>query len=189
MDKRTKLVLIISVVLLVLLWFFWPSSSGTKGDKALKAQTREAALSANPQSGEYRQFVEQNRNLFTEANMYSFDQLMEMARSGRLSLVAELWKMRTKCEGGPITTDENAVPKRTMSADECNIRIENFLREQYPPPANEKMIALFRTYLRYEDAMRTLHLTESMPLSERLEIMKKKRREFFSESDARLVFG
>ncbi|MBV6494777.1 MAG: Lipase chaperone [Turneriella sp.] len=188
MDKRTQLLVTLSLGVVLLLWLFWPSSA-KKHERELAAQAKLAALSANPNSGEYRLFVEQNRNLFTEPNMYSFDKLMEMASSGRLSLVAELWKLRSKCEGGNITTDENAQPAHTMNPDECNIRIENFLREQYPSYANEKLIKLFRTYLQYEDAMRRMHLSEKMPLPERLEALKKKRREFFSESDAKLIFG
>ncbi len=175
MDKR-KLIYILPVLLLVLLWIFWPDSEEDKKAKILRDQAKRAAQASNPQSGEYREFIDQNKKLFTEEGMYSFSQLMEMARTGRLSLVAELWKLRTRC-------GEN------MNFDECNIRIENFLREQYPKPDNEKMIALFRNYMRYEDAMRRLQVSDKMPLAERLEFMKKKRREFFSDADAQLIFG
>jgi len=190
MDRR-KLLYILPAVILVLLWLFWPESEDDKKLRNLKDQARRAAMAANPQSGEYREFVETNRKLFSEENMYSFSQLMEMARTGRLSLVAELWKLRTKCNGGvdAAVVAEGAQKPPAMSFDECNIRIENFLRQQYPAPDNEKLIALFRNYMRYEDAMRRFHLPDNTPMAERLEFIKKKRREFFNDADAQLVFG
>lgn len=191
MDKR-KLIYILPVLFLVLLWLSWPDSEEDKKLKSLKDQAKKAAMAANPQSGEYREFVDQNRKIFTEEGMYSFSQLMEMARTGRLSLVAELWRLRTKCAAPPAGSPAPAVPSEgatAMNIDECNIRIENFLREQYPKPENEKIVGLFRNYLRYEDAMRRLEVSDKMPLAERLELMKKKRREFFSEADAQLIFG
>jgi Proteobacterial lipase chaperone protein len=186
MDKR-KLIYILPVLFLAVLWIFWPDSEEDKKIKLLKNQAKRAALAANPQSGEYREFIEQNKKLFTEEGMYSFSQLMEMARTGRLSLVAELWRLRTKCD--TAAPDKDGKQTQQMNFDECNIRIENFLREQYPKPDNEKMITLFRNYMRYEDAMRRLQVSEKMPLAERLEFMKKKRREFFSDADAQLIFG
>lgn len=175
MNKKLVYILV-PVIFLLLLYIFWPESDEGRKTRELKEQAKRAALMANPASGEHREFVEQNKKLFSEENMYSFAQLMELARTGRLSLIAELWKMRSKC-------GEN------INYDECNIRIENFLREQYPAPDNEKIIALFRNYLRYEDAMRRFKLPESISMSERLELIKKKRREFFSEADAQLIFG
>lgn len=188
MDKR-KLIYIIPPLLLVLLWVFWPDSEEEKKIKLLKDQAKRAALMANPQSGEHREFIDQNKKLFTEEGMYSFSQLMDMARTGRLSLVAELWRLRTKCDAGMPDKDGKPAQGQQMNIDECNTRIENFLREQYPKPDNEKIVNLFRNYLRYEDAMRRLQVSDKMPLGERLELMRKKRREFFSEADAQLIFG
>jgi bisphosphoglycerate-dependent phosphoglycerate mutase len=189
MDKR-KLLYFLPVFVLLALWLFWPDSEEERKLRQLEDQARKAALSANPQSGEYREFAEQNRRLFTEENMYSFSQLMEMARTGRISLVSELWRLRTKCGvGGSESPDGTGATAPQMNFDECNIRIENFLREQYPAPENEKIIALFRGYLRYEDAMRRFNIPENLTAAERYDFIKKKRREFFSESDAQLIFG
>jgi hypothetical protein len=189
MDKR-KLLYFLPVLLLVLLWLFWPDSEQTSKLRQLEEQARKAALAANPQSGEYREFLEQNRRLFMEENMYTFNQLMELARTGRISLVSELWRLRTKCGvGGADLPDGTGTAAPRMNFDECNIRIENFLREQYPAPDNEKIIALFRAYLRYEDAMRRFNIPENLSATERYEYIKKKRREFFSESEAQLIFG
>lgn len=188
MEKR-KLLYILPVVVLALFWLFWPETEEDKKLKTMKDQARRAALAANPQSGEHREFIEQNKKLFIEENMYTFNQVMEMARTGRLSLVAELWKLRTKCGVGPVNSEKDANTAPQMNFDECNIRIENFLRQQYPPPDNEKIISLFRGYMRYEDAMRRFHLPDNTPIAERLEYIKKKRREFFSEADAQLIFG
>lgn len=188
MEKR-KLMYILPVVVLAALWLFWPETEEEKKLKSMKDQARRAALAANPQSGEHREFIEQNKKLFMEENMYTFSQVMEMARTGRLSLVAELWRLRTKCGIGSDGSNKDGQAAPQMSFDECNIRIENFLRQQYPPPDNEKMIALFRGYLRYEDAMRRFVLPDNTPMAERLELMRKKRREFFNDADAQLIFG
>lgn len=191
MDRR-KLLFFLPGLLLVLLWLFWPDSEEDRKLKQLKDQAKQAALAANPQSGEYREFAEQNKKLFTEENMYSFSQLIELARTGRLSLVAELWRLRSRCGSetdGGAEPAAGGSPSPKMSFEECNIRIENFLREQYPPPDNEKIVNLFRNYMRYEDAMRRFNLPENISISERLELIKKKRREFFSEADAQLIFG
>ncbi len=188
-DKR-KLLYFLPVLVLFLLWAFWPDSEEKRKLRQLEDQARKAALAANPESGEYREFIEQNRRLFTEENMYSFSQLMELARTGRISLVSELWRLRTKCgvaAGDLPDGSGRAAPQ--MNFDECNIRIENFLREQYPAPDNEKIIALFRSYLRYEDAMRHFNIPENLSPTERYDYIKKKRREFFSEADAQLIFG
>lgn len=189
-DKR-KFLYFLPLLILFLFWLLWPEVSDEKELRLLAEKARKAALASNPGTGEYRQFVEENKRLFTEENMYSFAQLMDLARTGRISLVSELWRLRTKCgvTPAPVSDEEGAPRIPAMNFDECNIRIENFLREQYPAPDNEKLIALFRTYLRYEDAMRRFVLPEDLPIHERYELIKKKRREFFSEADARLIFG
>jgi len=180
------------VIVIALAYFLWPESAEDKKVRELTEQAKKAAMASNPQSGEYRTFVEENKKLFTEENMYSFAQLMDLARTGRVSLVSELWKLRSRCV--PKTAEGEQNPSLTgdavkMNMDECNIRIENFLRAQYPAPDNEKMIALFRNYLRYEDAMRSFRLPDKATDGERLELVKKKRREIFSDADANLIFG
>lgn len=187
-DKR-KLLYFLPLLILVLFWWLWPATDDGRELRVLAEKARRAALSANPGTGEYRQFVEENKRLFTEENMYSFAQLMDLARTGRISLVSELWRLRTKCGVAPVPSEQGEPRMPQMNFDECNIRIENFLREQYPAPENEKLIALFKTYLRYEDAMRRFVLPEDLPIHERYELIKKKRREFFSEADAKLIFG
>jgi lipase chaperone LimK len=198
MNRRSILILT-PIVLLALLWLFWPESAEKKKEKTLREQATHAAMASNPGSGEYRQFVEENRKLFTEENMYTLSQLLEMARTGRISLVTELWRLRTRCEAGgekalnpdkvvPIESPDSS-KATAMNIEECNLRIENFLREQYPAPENEKIIGLFRNYLRYEDAMRHFKMPEKITIKERYELLKNKRREIFGEADATLVFG
>lgn len=111
MEKR-KLLYVLPVVVLALLWLFWPETDEDRKLKSMKDQARRAALAANPQSGEHREFIEQNKKLFVEENMYTFSQLMEMARTGRLSLVAELWRLRTKCGVGSDGSDKDAQLRR-----------------------------------------------------------------------------
>ena len=194
MNKRKIITLVpVAILLVFAAAYFWPESEDDKKTKALKSQAFRAAQAANPASGEYRQFAEDSKSLFVQENMYTFAQLMEMARTGRISLVAELWKLRHKCEGGGKTaetakTDEEAASPK-MNIEECNLRIEAFLREQYPAPENEKMLKLFRDYVRYEDTMRHFNIPENLTVEERMVIIKKKRREVFSEADAQLIFG
>lgn len=195
MNKRNVLLAAPILILFFLLaWFLWPESEEDKKIKALKTQALRAAQAANPASGEYRQFAADSKSLFTEENMYTYAQLIEMARTGRISLIAELWKLRQKCDsrGATEPTKEQAseaAPAPKMNAEECNLRIEAFIREQYPAPDNEKLLKLFRDYLRYEDTMRRFILPENLSVEERQQQIKKKRREIFSESDAQLVFG
>lgn len=195
MEKRKLLLYLpLGIILLLTAVWLWPESEEDKKIKALKAQAVRAAQAANPASGEYRQFAEESKSLFTEDNMYTYAQLVEMARTGRISLIAELWKLRHKCdsrgqnETGKEQTAE-ATPAPKMNLDECNLRIEAFIREQYPAPENEKLLKLFRDYLRYEETMRRFVLPDNLTVEERQQQIKKKRREIFSESDAQLVFG
>jgi len=195
MDKRKILLYVpVAIVLLILAAWLWPESDDDKKIKALKAQAQRAAQAANPASGEYRQFAEESKSLFAEENMYTYSQLVELARTGRIMLVAELWKLRQKCDGraggeAAKAMASDSTPAPQMNLEECNLRIEAFLREQYAAPDNEKLIKLFRDYLRYEDAMRRFILPENLTVEERMALIKKKRREVFSESDAQLVFG
>ncbi len=194
MDKRKILMLApVAILLVLVIAYFWPESDEDKKSKALRTQALRAAQAANPASGEYRIFAEESKSLFMQENMYTYAQLIELARTGRILLVAELWKLRHKCEEGAAKPEngkadaEPASPR--MNIDECNLRIEAFLREQYPAPENEKILKLFRDYLRYEDTMRRFSLPENLTVEERMAQIKKKRREVFSESDAQLVFG
>ncbi|MCX7631786.1 MAG: lipase chaperone [Turneriella sp.] len=188
--RNVKALYLIPVLVLFGIWFFWPERSTNK-QRQLEEQARRAALSANPASPEHREFLEQNRRLFAEEGMYSFEQLMELARTGRISLVGELWQLRRKCGVTGIRPEDQEAPAQQplMNLEECNIRIENFLRSHYPPPGNEKLVSLFRNYLRYEDAMRQMRIPEGLSPQERFEFIRKKRREFFSEEDAKLIFG
>lgn len=188
MNKRI-LIYALPFVALGILWLFWPEKKNTNKEDELKKQAERAAMAANPASGEYRTFVDENKRLFSEENMYTFNQLMEMARLGRISLVSELWQLRTKCgtEGG--SEEGGSVAEPRMSYEECNVRIENFLREEYPAPDNDKLVQLYRNYIKYEDAMRRLSMPDETPIAERLSTIRKKRREFFSEKDAHLIFG
>ena len=115
------------------------------------------------------------QSLFDEADLWTFEKLIEMARTGRISLVSELWRLRRKCPPA-------------MTRYDCNIRIKQFLLSRYKPPGNERLTDLLLKYLRYEEIMSTYQIDQTDP-AKRYEIIRGKRRELFGTEDARLMFG
>lgn len=115
-------------------------------------------------------------DLFDEEGMLSYDELMAQARKGTISLVSELWRMRRNC------------PK-DMDFHVCNEKLRAFIGKKFPYPDNEKLIALFDKYIRYEQTMMETKFGENLTNQQRYAAIKQKRRELFGEEDAKLVFG
>lgn len=101
--------------------------------------------------------------------------ILNAVRAGRINLPFELRKLRAECP-------------RTASPQECNQSIVDYLYS-LPEPDNQKLVELFNTYLRYEEARTDLKGPPGMDLLEKYEVIKKKRREIFGDDQARLVFG
>jgi len=120
--------------------------------------------------------TEEAYGLFDEEVSLSYEELINRSRDGRVSLISELWRLRRQC---PSEMDYN----------ECNVRIRLYLSEKFPPPGNEKLLELFRKYLRYEQIMTEFRMPDHLTDSQRYELIQKKRREIFGEEDSKLVFG
>lgn len=114
--------------------------------------------------------------LFGNQPFLSYNEIMERARSGRLELVSELWKIRRMC------------PPQ-MSPEDCNLRIRVFLEENFPPPGGSKLSQLFARYLKYESFMRENKPPEGLSPTEQYAWIKEQRRKIFGDAAAGLIFG
>jgi len=115
-------------------------------------------------------------DMFDEEGVLSYDQLIEQAKLGKISLVSELWRMRRNC------------PKE-MDFNECNEKLRAFISKKFPYPDNEKLLALFDKYIKYESTMMQTKVPENLTNQQRYAFIKQKRRELFGEEDAHLIFG
>ncbi|AYV56555.1 hypothetical protein EFP84_14300 [Leptospira kmetyi] len=169
---------LISVVLIALIWFVF--FSGGKGASGFSSSPEGEFTLQRSESGEWvlnQAVVDTSRRIFDEnGNWLSFDDLMHYAATGEVNLVSELWGLRRQCP-------ENVV------YEQCNEIIRAFIADHYTGKDAEYLMKLFSGYLRYETTMREYELSDKLSRAEKYEIVKKKRREFFSENDAKLIFG
>ncbi len=116
------------------------------------------------------------RSLFEGIEVLSYEQLIQAARRGEVSLVSELWRLRRQCP-------------EDMDRYDCNIRIRQFIMDKFLPPGNEQLVELFTKYLKYEEEMSRFEMPGDLTLKQQYELIREKRRDFFGPEDARLVFG
>lgn len=180
--ERSKLFLILGAVLVVLLGAFLIFSPSKK-KKVTKEVTsdvdayKEAVNGMKTESGSFNdEVVKSSASLFDDGNMLSYDEIIERASKGKIDLVSELWTLRNKCGAD-------------MTVSECNARIEVFLNSNYPPPANKHLAEIFSKYLDYENYMRNTTISSDLSDKEKYDLVQKYRRKFFSEKDAKLIFG
>lgn len=126
--------------------------------------------------GNAGQLTEEAFGMFDDPSQLTYDNLLAAAKSGKISLVSELWKLRRSCPKG-------------MSRYDCNIRIRLFIKEKFPPPGGEHLVELLNKFLAYEETMAEFQIPSDLSYEERYELIKKKRREVFGSDDAHLVFG
>ncbi|MDV6236622.1 lipase secretion chaperone [Leptospira ellisii] len=172
------LVGLIAAVLIALVWFvFFNPSSGSKGSSS--DSDAEFTLQRS-ESGEWvlnQAVVDTSRRIFDEnGDWLSFDELIQYASTGEVNLVSELWALRRQCP-------ENS------GFEQCNEIIRAFIADHYSGKDAEYLMKLFSGYLKYETVMREYELPDKLNRAEKYELVKRKRREFFSENDAKLVFG
>ncbi|TGK39253.1 hypothetical protein EHQ12_02785 [Leptospira gomenensis] len=172
------LVGLIAATLIVLIWFvFFNPSSGSQGSSV--DSDAEFTLQRS-ESGEWvlnQAVVDTSRRIFDEnGDWLSFDELIRFASTGEVNLVSELWALRRQCP-------ENS------GFEQCNEIIRAFIADHYSGKDAEYLMKLFSGYLKYETVMREYELPEKLSRAEKYELVKKKRREYFSENDAKLVFG
>ncbi|MBM9577782.1 hypothetical protein JWG45_11525 [Leptospira sp. 201903070] len=171
-------IVLISVILIALVWFVFFSGSGSSKSGSANSET-EFTLQRS-ESGEWilnQAVVDTSRRIFDEnGNWLTFDELMQYAATGEVNLVSELWALRRQC------------PENT-AYEQCNEIIRAFIADHYSGKDADYLMKLFSGYLRYETTMREFELPDKLSRAEKYEIVKKKRREFFSDNDAKLIFG
>ncbi|TGL60543.1 lipase secretion chaperone [Leptospira sarikeiensis] len=122
------------------------------------------------------EIVATSRELYRDGQWLNYDEILQYASNGELDLVSSLWELRRKCPAD-------------YTPDQCNEIVKAFILEQYPGAAGERLIGLFRKYLSYEMVLREFEQPKGKTPEEIYEIVKKKRREIFSDQDAKLIFG
>ncbi len=122
------------------------------------------------------QLTEEAFGMFDDPSQLTYAKLIDAAKTGQISLVSELWKLRRSCP-----------PE--MNRYDCNIRIRLFLKEKFPSPGGDHLVDLLNKFLTYEETMTEFRMPDGLDYKERYELMKKKRREVFGGEDAELVFG
>ncbi|WP_061220976.1 lipase secretion chaperone [Leptospira borgpetersenii] len=168
----------ISAILIVLIWFafFNGSDAGSSGN----SNAVEFELQQHPESGEWtlnQGIVDTSRKIFDEnGNWLSFDELLRYASTGEVNLVSELWALRRECP-------------EDLIYEQCNEVIRAFIADHYSGKEVEYLMNLFSSYLKYEITMREFEFSDDLSNAEKYELIKKKRREFFSDNDAQLIFG
>ncbi len=180
--EKSKLFLILGVVLVVVLGLFFLFSPSKK--KKVVNQTtndvesyKEAVNGMKKDSGGFNdEVVKSSTSLFDDGNMLSYDEIIDKASKGKIDLVSELWTLRNKCGA-------------EMTVAKCNAMIEVFLNSNYPAPANKHLAEIFSKYLDYEEYMRSTPISSDLPDKEKYDLVQKYRRKFFSEKDTKLIFG
>ncbi|TGM60177.1 lipase secretion chaperone [Leptospira adleri] len=171
-------IVLISVILIALVWFVF--FSGGVGSKSGSADSETEFTLQRSESGEWilnQAVVDTSRRIFDEnGNWLTFDELMQYAATGEVNLVSELWALRRQC------------PENT-GFEQCNEIIRAFIADHYSGKDADYLMKLFSGYLRYETTMREFELPDKLSRAEKYELVKKKRREIFSDNDAKLIFG
>ena len=116
------------------------------------------------------------QTMFEGIEVLSYEQLIQAARKGEVSLVSELWRLRRQCP-------------QDMDRYDCNIRIRQFIMDKFLPPGNEQLVELLTKYLKYEEEMSRFEMPKDISLAEQYNLIREKRRDFFGPEDAQLVFG
>lgn len=127
----------------------------------------------------------QNKSTGIERFPYPTDRLSEShsdyiladVQAGRIDLALELVKLRRDCAG---EVDEQG----------CNERIRKLI-QNLPGKDKQRLLELFEQYLQFETKMRQ-NVPENfgkLSYPEKYKLMKKARRDFFGEDNAKLLFG
>lgn len=169
------LVGLISVTLIMLIWFVFFSRSKI---------TTSSSASLDPESSSGSEgwilnqaIINTSRRIFDEnGNWLSFDELIQYASNGEINLISELSDLRRQCP-------EN------IHYEQCNEIIRAFIADHYFGKDAEYLMKLFSSYLRYETKMKELEISDKLSRAEKYELIKKQRREFFSDKDTKLIFG
>ncbi|EQA45417.1 hypothetical protein LEP1GSC050_3954 [Leptospira broomii serovar Hurstbridge str. 5399] len=165
-------------LLLLVIFILWEPTSKSGGFGNSQDTLDGFTISRND-AGEWTlnpEIVDTSRSIYKDGEWLSYDDILKFTASGELDLVSELWALRRRCPEG-------------YTVDQCNEVVKAFLLDHYPGAAGEKLMALFRKYLTYEQVLRSFEMPKDLKQDETYELIKKKRREVFSEQDAKLIFG
>lgn len=177
MKNKVNIIIIgiVSLALLIGLGFLFSMLFGDKSNQSVQLPDHE--FENWNESYEFpSDSRQQSLSMFDENIEIGFDELVKLARTGKISLVSELWRMRRKCPP-------------TMERFECNSLLRQYLLEKFPEPGNKKLADLFVKYLKYEEEMAEYYIPGNLTLEERYERIRSKRRKFFGDGDASLLFG
>ncbi|EMJ95496.1 lipase secretion chaperone [Leptospira alstonii] len=170
---------LITAILIALIWFVFLSEKSAGSESVLGNSDAEFTLQRS-ESGEWilnQAIVDTSRKIFDEnGNWLSFDDLIQYASTGEVNLVSELWALRRQCP-------------ESAGYEQCNEIIRAFIADHYSGKDAEYLMKLFSGYLRYETTMKEFELPDKLSRTEKYELVKKKRKEFFSDNDAKLIFG
>ncbi|TGK06680.1 lipase chaperone [Leptospira semungkisensis] len=122
------------------------------------------------------EIVSTSHELYKDGEWLTYDEILKSASNGELDLVSSLWELRRKCPAD-------------YSPDQCNEIVKAFILEHYPGADGERLVGLFRKYLSYEIVLRDFEQPRGKTPEEIYDLVKKKRREIFSDQDAKLIFG
>lgn len=114
--------------------------------------------------------------VLNEGEYNSYDSFQGSLKSGRINFIWELWAIRRTC------------PKN-YSPGRCDHYLLDLVDKKFPQPDNEKVKQLFEKYFTYEKAVLKSGRSQKPTFGERYQEVKQKRRQFFSEEQADLVFG
>lgn len=167
MNKKIIIGAAVSIVVLLLVAIFILGRGGTSSHAGtgLPDEEFENWSLLGPEGAE----------IFDEDDMLGYEELMAAARTGKISLVSELWRMRRKCG--------------TADIEKCDEQLRAFLKEKFKFPDNEKLIGLLDKYITYERTMRQLKLPDNVTSQQKYALIREQRRKIFGEEDANLVFG
>ncbi|TGK08577.1 lipase chaperone [Leptospira fletcheri] len=177
-PPKIRLILVGVFLIMLVIFIVWEPSS-KRGSHGSNAEDSDGFTVSRNESGELilnPEVMDTSRSIYKDGEWLSYDDIMKFAANGELDLVSELWALRRRCPTG-------------YTIDQCNEVVKAFLLDHYPGVAGEKLMAMFRKYLTYEQVLRSYELPRDIKQDEAYELIKKKRREVFSDQEAKLIFG
>ncbi len=162
----------VAILLAAVLWFTLSDAAGQANVTYLSQEDLTRWEASGMNDPELSRLA---KSLF-DAEGLGLATMLEDARFGRVLLPSELWRLRRRCPDD-------------MELDDCNLLILQYLKDAAPAPDNLKLVALFKTYMLYEQSMLSIKYPSDMNPDEQYRRIREQRRESFSNEDAELVFG
>lgn len=177
MNKKILIAGIVALLLIGIIYFLGFSTSPDKKSAKDGGEKTMDRIGPGDGGGVFSSggnYPDDYASLFKDVDFPDYLEFREALRTGKANFNWELWTLREKC------TPEDSVQV-------CNDKVLAFIESKYQSPDKEAMKELFTNYFRYEDEIRRLENKGSF--DERYELIRKKRREYFKDEDAKVVFG